>query len=419
MLQAPAPAPSILGSWDQAVRLVRERSTSLRQAYARVELARGLTQQAWASALPQVLGQGTISRHMLIGEGPNPFTGEIIELPSSPTTWQATATLTAPLVALEAWNQIAVAAASAKAAELREQDAERLVLGSLARALVNALTAERLADVARLSLRATLANLELTKKRHEMGAATAVDVLRAEAEADVTRGALVSANEGIRKAREGLGLAVGEAKPWGVAASISFDSLPENARAACHPVGSLDERADLRALRQDVEAARKQTDSFALGLLPTLSATTGVLYSEPKSAVNNQSVAWTFGGILSWNLFDGGLRYGQRVANAAELSSAEQALTEEQRNAVIEVERARRDIAVAEASLAISRHAQSVAAKSAELARLAFANGSGTAFILVDETKRAREADLDVAVKEVQLVSTKLIALFSEANCQL
>jgi hypothetical protein len=50
--------------------------------------------------------------------------------------------------------------------------------------------------------------------------------------------------------------------------------------------------------------------------------------------------------------------------------------------------------------------------------RIAFVQGQGNSFDLVDTARRLREAELDVAVKEFELVRAQIAALLSQASCR-
>jgi outer membrane protein TolC len=63
--------------------------------------------------------------------------------------------------------------------------------------------------------------------------------------------------------------------------------------------------------------------------------------------------------------------------------------------------------------------ARDVARESARLARLAFVSGSGTSFDLVDNTRRLREAEIDLLIREFRVVQAQLTAYLTRANCSI
>ena len=397
----------MLTSWKQGLKQVKDRSTALEAAYANQQVAAGNKRQAWAATLPQLTGTGSIGHHLLLGEATGiGGGGEEIAIPiiDPATSYIATLQLQQNIIAPNIWNKIGTAASAEESAQYSAEDAERLAIGGLARAILGVITARRIAEISRVSLHSTLVNLKLTESRHQLGDATAVDVLRAQAQVDVTRAELIGSNELVRKARESLGLALGESTPWGLSEQINFDTLWDDARSSCEEQSNVQKRSDLMAKAQDVHTAELARDDYTYSFIPNISAVGEMEYIDPKErSVNQDHITWSIGGLLTWNLYDGGLRYGTKMSNDGKLAIARSQLTEAKRQAIIEVERTRRE----------------VHAKAAELARVAFIHGSGTAFILVDETRRLREAELNEAVKEFDLVSTQIAHTLAVSNCEL
>ena len=85
-------------------------------------------------------------------------------------------------------------------------DTRRTLDLSLANQIVSVVTAERSAEINRSGLRVALEQLELSKRKEALGAATALDVVRAKQNAANARAALVNGDEALREAREALGL---------------------------------------------------------------------------------------------------------------------------------------------------------------------------------------------------------------------
>ena len=71
------------------------------------------------------------------------------------------------------------------------------------------------------------------------------------------------------------------------------------------------------------------------------------------------------------------------------------------------------------ARLVVSAKSRDIAAESARLSKVAFVNGSGTSFDLVDTARRQREAEIDLAIKEFEVVRAKIASFLAEANCGL
>jgi outer membrane protein TolC len=252
-----------------------------------------------------------------------------------------------------------------------------------------------------------------------LGSASAVDVLRMEQEVERARAQVITADEAIRRSRENLGLALGTSDSWGVKPDISLDALAHEARNSCQQEESVDTRLDVRAAEANAEIARRNVKSVDYTYVPTIDGVSSATYwSDPDRTANSEHVTWTIGAVLSWNIYDGGFRYGTRQVNEAQLTIAEESVTDRKRAARVEVERALRSIRVAEANLVVSTRAAEIARQSAKFAQITFLNGTGTSFDMVDTARTQREAELDVTLKEFELLRAKITAFLSLASCR-
>jgi multidrug efflux system outer membrane protein len=420
MLAPVPPATNVLQNWRDALRLLRTNSTTLRTLEARTDVARAQSRQVLSGALPSLTGDAAITRHLLLGHATGVATllygtGSI---PDPATAWNAGLNLSVPVIALEAWHDRGTAEAAIGVARLNTKAAERLSIAAVADAVVTAVTAERLAEVSRVSLESSLSTLDLYKRRASLGAASAIDVLRIEQEVSLSRGQVVAANDGVLRAREALGATLGSSQPYGVTPNIRLDALADDARSSCRPTNDVMTRADVRAAEGSVGVAKRSAEGINRRYWPTVDAVSSLTYwSNELSTANNKHVTWTVGGVLSWNLYDGGLREGTRAQRDAETRIAGEQLTEAKRQAQIEVTQAFRTVRTSEATLAVAGRTREVAAETARLSKVAYLNGSGTTFDLVDTARRQREAELDYTIKEFDVLRAKIAALLALATC--
>jgi outer membrane protein TolC len=421
MLEPVPPAPNILGSWNDAIRFVHQRSTAFRIAVAGVEQASAQSRRALAGSLPIISTNATVSRHMLHGTAPKTFAKDGTPLsygpvPDPDTIATGSIDLRQPVVNLGAWYSVDTANERVKVADLNSQDVQRQLFATVAVAAVDVITKGRVAESNRVSLGSSLSTANLTRRRSVLGAASAVDVLRAEQEVSLVRGQLVAGDESLRQAREALGAALGFTGAWGVSPALTGEELKRIASTVCKPVGGVGQRTDILSAEKSVRAAERDRNAVDYLYVPTVDFLSSVgLWSH--GSANGKPVTWTVGGRLVWPLFDGGDRYGQaRAANAAETIAREQ-LTQKTRDATLQVTQADRAIVVARTNLEVATTARDLAKESARLSRLAFINGNGTSFDLVDTARRLREAEIDLLIKEFQVFQARLTAFLSRANC--
>src|SRR5690606_33482488 len=172
---------------------------------------------------------------------------------------------------------------------------------------------------------------------------------------------------------------------WGVSPNVSLNALAEQARTSCTREESFEARLDIRAAEANVGIAERNVDSVDYLFVPTIDGVSSAYYwSNEDTTANREPITWTIGAVLTWNLYDGGLRYGTREVNQAQLSIAREQVTQLKRQVRVEVQQALRSIEVAEANLRVSTRAAEIARQSARFAQITFLNGTGTSFDMVD-----------------------------------
>ncbi len=421
MLAPPPPPMRTLRSWQEGLALVRQNSTTLRTSAARVMQAEAQARQALSGALPTLTGTANVTHHLLKGTGARFDSSGLqtdVTIPDPATNWNAGLGLRVPVFAPRAWYDHGTAKDAVDLAKLDTKELERQVLGSVANSIVSVVTAERLAEVSRVSLGSALSTLDLNKRRAALGASSALDVLRVEQEVQLARAQVISADESLMRAREALGFALGSSDNYGVTPDIRLDQLAADARGSCRQDANVAARPDVRAATANVELARRRTKGITWDYWPTVDAVSNLTYWSNQDATPNQNhTTWTIGGVLTWELYDGGLRYGRREANKAEELIAQEQLTDTRRRAEQEVTQSMRAVRVSEQNLAVSAKAREIAAETARLSKVAFLNGSGTSFDLVEQARRLREAEIDLTIKEFEVLRAKIAAFLALASC--
>jgi len=419
LLSEIAPPNKMVGSWQEAVRILSTRSTELAIATAEVARAQGLTRQALGRALPVITAAGTLTHHLIRTDirTVDLDTGSIVErtVPASPTAL-ARLSVVQPILAPRVWHAIGTAERNEDAARLSIEDQQRLLVAGTANAIVGVVTTERISEINRVSLRAALERLELTRRLQRLGSANKLDVVRSEQDVALARATLITGDESLRQAREALGLALGSSEPHGVNPSINIDSLEAAARSTCAP-SKVDDRADVRSAKLAVELAEREVTDADLLYAPTADVSSAFTLSSEQLA-NTRQFAWSIQGVLTVPIWDGGVRYGARRSAEASVERERARLVGIRRDATLETNRARRGVAVAEQSWEVARTARDLAAETERLSRLAFEKGVGTSFDLVDSGRRLRESELDLTLREFRIVEARIAALLASARCK-
>ncbi|HEX4339788.1 MAG TPA: TolC family protein [Polyangiaceae bacterium] len=411
MLDPVPPAANVVESWGDIIRLVHERSTALHIATAQVREATAMKRRALSASLPVLSANGSVNEALYTN-----YNGTAAVLHPN-TTLNGSVALKQPILDLGAWYSFGTAKEREQAAALSSKDVQRQQLERVAEAAVGVITESRVAESSRVSLASDLSTLELTRRRAELGAANAVDVLRAAQEVATSRAAIVANDEALRQSRETLGAALGFTGGWGVSNDLRVEDLERAASGVCKPIEGIQYRTDIRSAERNVEAARRDRNAVDYLYVPTVALVSQLGYTDYRSPGDTNVTQWTVGAQLGWTLYDGGDRYGQKLFNTAAETIARETLTQNKRDARLLLTQADRGIVVAQANLEVSTSARNIAKESARLSRLAFINGNGTSFDLVDSARRLREAEIDLLIKQFQVFQARLTAFLSRANC--
>jgi outer membrane protein TolC len=418
MLTPVPPAPRLVKSWDEALALVRERSTDLRSAEAGVERAGGRWRQALSALLPNARAQAGVAHDLLNPDLPAGVQPGIAGEGRTATSPAGTlsATLTQSVVDLGAWRGLSSARAAETSAVATLQDTRRRLTLGVAQVLVATVAAERAAEINRVGLQRALERAALTQRSFELGAGNQLDVVRVNQDVAVARSALIAGDEQLRQAREALGFSLGFGAPIGVDPSFNLQGLVDQTRKECAPLESLDARPDLVAAKAQVDSARDSRRQASAGYLPTLGVSSTV-YGLTTDPGFGRFATWNVAAVLSVPIWEGGGRGGLVRERAGVESQAEAALENARRDVAIEVAQARRSVEVAESLVKTAVESRDLAERTDRLTRRSFEVGRGSSLELVQSGAALRQAELNLVLREFELVQARLDAFLTEARC--
>jgi outer membrane protein TolC len=429
MLAAVPPPKRIVSSWAEAQQLVRMRSTNLKTALDQVLQAEGQTIVAFAQYLPSLGGcaggssapggcaNGTYTHQLLTRTQTQTVVGEpVSSVVPIPNTVTGSMTLSQDIINVQEFDQISINELVEDSSRMTVDDTRRTIDLSLANQIVAVVTAERSAEISRVGLRVALEQLELTRRKEALGAASVLDVVRAKQNAANARAALVNGDEALREAREALGLTLGVPEETGVASDMSVNGIAEDALRACRPVHTVDERPDIAAARKNLEVAKRNLRNTWYSFLPVLGGQSSL---SATSAVNAgyPNPTWSIGASLSLPIFDGGTRLGQMKSERAAEDIAAQALESLRRQAIIQVEQAQRGIEVAQVTYKVAVEQRDLAAQNDTMTQTAYVKGQGTSVDLVTASEAHRTAEQNLALAEFGLVKARLAVVMALATC--
>lgn len=421
MLAPPPRAPQEINSWGDARRLLHDRSTELRTAEAGLDRAEGLWRQSLSALLPNARFSGQVAYDLLNPDVP-PIAGAAAAAASGeadPTVpvGAGTVTINQTLIDLSAWRGLDSARATERSAAANLHDVRRRVTQSLARSLVAVIAAERAAEINRVGLRQALERAALTDRTFELGAATQLDVVRVKQDVAVARSALISGDEQLRRTREALGFALGAQGEVGVVRGFVLEGLLAETREICRPLGGNELRSDLVAAGAGVEAAEERRAQAKAGYLPTVGLSSS-LFAYTTDPGPGRFASWSISAVISFPLWEGGLRGGLVQEREAQVTQAEQVEEDIRRTVQLEIARSRRGEEVAKQLMDSAADARSLAEKTDAMTRRSFEIGRATSLELVQSASALRQAELNLALREFEWVQARLDAFLTEAECE-
>ena len=411
----PVPPPRrVLSSWPEAVTYLRARSTDLKIALDQVLQAEAATRIALAQYLPSLTSTGVLSHQLITSSG---IYISSAGASSGTTTMYGNLQLQQTMVNVQQFDQISIDELNEDATKLSVDDKKRTLALSLANSIVAVVTAERSADVNRVGLRVALEQLEITKRKQSLGAANGLDVVRAQQNAANARATLVSGDESLREAREALGLALGIPEETGVAPNLNVDGLAQSAMESCRTVQDIDQRPDIAAARTNLDVAKRNLQNVYYQFAPTLNVQSTATEISPTPAFGAPDPTWNIQAVFQMTWFDGGTRYGNlRNARAAQ-DIAAQTLESLRRQAVIQIAQAERGLEVASVSDKVAIEQRDLAAQNDLMTQTAYMAGQGTSLELVTASEAHRQAELNLAVADFNVVKARLLAALALATC--
>lgn len=291
-----------------------------------------------------------------------------------------------------------------EAAELRSSHRRALLIHDATLRFRRAAAAHQRVETVRASLSVLKELYGVVAAREKAGEASGYDLLRIGLEAAVIESEVTDAEVFERAARaEAAALLGGDVE-------LSLEGTAQPAHGEVTDTLEV-ARADVKALELDIKSADAAVRAAARGFIPELTVTGGA--QAFRLGLDQSSWGYVVGVSLPLPLF-------QRGQDKAEQARARKSLNERRHALRVREVRLRLDAAVAELAARaqqMKRHQTQVVKRAAELrkvARASYQGGAADLLVLVDAERAWREAQLQAAELDLQLLRAQLdIALIS------
>ncbi len=388
---APAPLKPPLErvTFDEALRRTLARSTSVVIAAEEVRRADGLLWQARSGALPALTGTATYTRL-----DADRVSATVVVAAKDQRA--ANLTLTVPLFAPSRWYQWAHGSQALDAAKASEDDARRTAAITAGRAYLTIIAQRRALAVVVRARDTARAHYDFTHSRRVAGVGNALDELRAEQQLATSEAQVEATYAALARAREALGVLAGGDAPLDATEEPELP-VPEQPEDAIRLAETT--RQDVKAGQARAYAAERVAKDSWSDWLPTLLASAQGFYQDPPTLLLPQT-GWQAQLILSWPLFEGGLRIGQSRERDALAKEADAELDLLFRQARSDVRLAWEAMLRADGAYRSSKRAADRADSVLQLVTQAYKAGAITSLDVIDAERQARDAETGAIVAE-------------------
>lgn len=382
---APSSNPPSLSFQDAVDRALRHNPATA-EAKADVMRAQAVVEEVRASMLPTITANAVGT--LLDGDRSQ---GAAVLQPQR--SLNANLQVNIPLVVPQRWAATSHASQAVDITRFGQAETSRQLAFATAQAYLTAVLQRRLLETAERARDTAQSHYDYAHQRLTHGVGNRLDEARAEKELhdDVGRAAAVQAN--LERAQEALGVLVGNNGPVQPAGEVELAGLPSQDQAS-QAVGA---RSDVLLARERLSLADRVVKDSWLDFLPALSANFQPFLQTPGT-VTSPSSGWQGQLVFSWQLYDGGLRYGQRREREAQRAIAQAQLEQQQRQGQSEVRAALDEIAAAEQALAEADASAKVADEVLALATEAYRAGASSNLEVIDAERNARDAEANASI---------------------
>jgi outer membrane protein len=388
---APAEKPAALErvDFDEAIRRSLRQNLTSQTAREEIVRAEGLLGEARAGSIPTLVGTAVYQRL----DGDRVLNGSVI---SSKNQEFGNAALTLPLLVPSRWGQWSHGVDALDVAVRSEKDAERQVALLAGRAYLAVVAQTRVVDVTQRAKETAQAHYNYSHTRYAGGVGNRVDEVRAEQELHADEAQVQVALTNLARTREALGITTGTDSALDVAEDPKLPDGPP-ANEGNSEAEAL--RTDLRVAQSRVDAADHIVRDSWLDYLPTMLGVAQPFFQNPP-LLTTPTTGWQAQLVLTWTVYDGGIRpaqYKERVAGANE---ARASLDAALRQAHSDVRLSYEELQRADEALVAARRSAERAKLALQLATQAYQAGATGNLEVIDAERVALDAETNAVVSE-------------------
>ncbi len=376
-------------SFDDAVARTLARNPTVAIAEQETKRAVALVEQVRSASLPTLAG--TAAATFLDSSR---VIGTIVIQPQNQLVLGAT--LTVPLLIPAAWVKWAHSRDNVEVARRGEADVRRQLAIAVAKTYLSLVAQHRVVDVTERAEANAKAHYDYTHSRFAGGFGSRLDEVRAAQEVASDETQLEAARSALYALQEALGVLLGDQRPYDAQPKADLPAAPSQQDALETAPGL---RTDILLAKEKLFASRHVARYDLADYMPYLIATGTPFYANPPT-LTQPTTGWQAQLLLTWPIYDGGLRYGQAHERATLVTEARLTLEGSLRQADSDVRTSAEALGRAPAALASAKDAAAKAHEALDLTTRAYKAGASTNIEVIDADRTALDADTAAAVAE-------------------
>lgn len=314
------------------------------------------------------------------------------------------ATLLVPLIAPRAWGDWSEGKTAENVAKQNSLQVRRQIALVIAQAYLTIISQTNVVAVNQTAVQTDRAHFEYAHARFTGGVGNRLDELRANQELANSEAQLENAEANLVYAREALGLLIGYDRPIDVEGELPLEPAPVQQDALEH---SEKTRADFLLLKQQFAQAEQIRKHSWRDFSPDLLGSGYIFYSHPGTP-SIPLFGWQLQLILQIPIYDGSLRYANKLTREIQARQAAIKLENGARQVRSEVRVAYSTVKHARAALVASERGAQQASDALKLANAAYRAGTVNNLEVIDAERVNRDAQINSILAENALDLARL-----------
>ncbi|MCA9523441.1 MAG: TolC family protein [Myxococcales bacterium] len=244
---------------------------------------------------------------------------------------------------------------------------------------------------------------KLAELRHKHGVGQKFDIIRIQIEVENAKRDLQTAKHALELAKQSLSIFIGGPQTFDLVRpappkepSKELEDTMTSLRLAWS------ERPGITAARFGIRLAKRNILETWLKFAPTLNIGFNMSYNTQNTGFSNQQFDWNFMVVLSFNFYDGGMRYAELRERESLLQEARIKLDETRAVIANDVAAARKQLADAVKSLESSTKVLALAKQNLSLVQEGYKLGSVTNNIMLDAVNAVVNAEIGIVRDRLQ-----------------